>query len=252
MSRARVAGDVSEVGEDASEVWSNNDGGPRLLRGVEQLEEVGERLLMLSLVFEDEAEDVALAEQRVWRVEVRLFEAAERALAHAREVGFHLAPRGQVSRLFARRLDGVEDALVVFVGRRLAAQFLQQPVSLEDADVREVPDDGAEAEAGAFAQVLFARRVEKLDGRGAHLRHLARDLFGLFFHQSDSARAAARVTKKRRRRTWIVRHDALSWQARRTKGGRGEPGRGRRRRRVFSGAARAAAALKKSEVTKET
>ena len=157
--------------------------GPRLLRRVEQLEEVRERLPVLALVFEDELEDVAAARERVGGVEVEAVEAFERAQAHAPQVVFHLAPRGQVLRVLARRPYGVEDALVALVGRGQAPNFLQQPVGLEDPDVREVPDDGAVTEAGAAAQVALFRHVEEAQRLGARPRQGQRDLFGSFVHR---------------------------------------------------------------------
>src|SRR3954467_10278434 len=105
---------------------------------------------MLLLVFEYESEDVAAALERVARVEVEGFEVFEHAVSNASKVRLHLRARGQVLRLLARRRDRVEDSFVALVGRGQGLSLLQQPVCLEDARVREVPDDRPVAEAGAL------------------------------------------------------------------------------------------------------
>ena len=113
--------------DDARRLWA------RLLRWVEQVQQVGERLLMLALVFEDELEDVCVAQQRFVRVEIKPSELPEHARTHARQVFFHLAARGQVFRRFARRLDGIEDALVARAHiQHLAVVGAGQPERLLD------------------------------------------------------------------------------------------------------------------------
>jgi hypothetical protein len=158
------------------------------------VEEVGERLLMLLLVFEDEPEEVAVRLERVGVAEVGAAEVFEGGLAHSPEEVFHLAARGQVLRLLARRLDGVEDALVALVERGESLRLLQQPVRLEDADVREVPDERAVAEAGALVQLRLVGEVEDAERPGARLLHHQRELSGLFVHQSSV----------RRRTRWFI------------------------------------------------
>src|SRR3954464_5044095 len=107
---------------------------------------------MLALVFEYELEDVAAALDGVARVEVEAFQIAEHVVAYASKVRLHLGARRKVLRLFARRRDWVEDSLVARAGRVQALSFLGEPVSLEDADVREVPDYGSVAKAGALVE----------------------------------------------------------------------------------------------------
>src|SRR5437870_1032340 len=116
---------------------------------------------MLALVFEYELEHVAVALEGVTRVEVEAFEIFEHGSANATEVRLHLRALGEILRILARRRDGVEYSLVARVGRGQALGLLQQPVSLEDSYVREVPDDGAVAEAGALVQVALVADTEE-------------------------------------------------------------------------------------------
>src|SRR5687768_6432427 len=140
---------------------------------------------MLQLVFEDEPEEIAVRLERVVVSEVRAFEVFEDAAPDTSEIVLHLAARREVLRLLARRADGVEDALVTRVGRGEPLRLLQQPVGLEDADVREVPDDGPVAEAGALSQLVFAGEVEDAERLRARLFKHARELFGVWVHSSQ-------------------------------------------------------------------
>src|SRR5687768_11687883 len=137
---------------------------------------------MLQLVFEDEPEEIAVRLERVVVVEVRALKVFEDAAPNTLEIVLHLAARREVLRLLARRADGVEDALVTRVGRGQTLRLLQQPVGLEDADVREVPDDGPVAEAGALSQLAFVCEVEDAERLRARLFKRARELFGVWVH----------------------------------------------------------------------
>src|SRR4051812_24959353 len=152
---------------------------------------------MLSLVLEHEAEDVAAGQQRVGGVEFAPLQMSQHPLPDAREIALHLAACREILRLFARRLDGIKDSLVPLVRRWLAVQFLQEPVGLEDADVRQMPDHGAKAEPRAVTQILFARQVEERERTLARPCHLFRHLFRQPVSQSlrplnsDRARSSA-------------------------------------------------------------
>ena len=56
-------------------------------------------------------------------------------------------------------------------------QSLQKPVGFKDAYVRQVPDYGAKAEAGTFAQITFARQIEKRERLCARTLHLISNRF---------------------------------------------------------------------------
>src|ERR1044072_6522089 len=113
-------------------------------------------------------------------VKMYLVERAKDIRSDAREKALHLASRGKILRLFARGVDGIEDALEAFVRRALPHQLLPNPVRLADADVRQVPDDRAKAEARTLVQIILFRHVEEPDRFGTRRRHQPFDLFRLY------------------------------------------------------------------------
>src|ERR687883_641641 len=128
-------------------------------------------------MLKDQAEDIAVAEHRVLFIKLNLLQMPQNPVAHLRQIIFHLAARRKILRLFARRADRIKDSLVALVGRRLVLQLLQEPEGLEDADVRQMPDDWAKPEARTLAQILLARQVKERERLLPGPRHLFGDLF---------------------------------------------------------------------------
>ena len=137
----------------------------RPARGAER-DRLQHRLLVLELVLEHEAVDVAVREQAVVRVELDADEDAERPLAHAREVGdrgVRLEQR-QLGAGGALVLEGVVEAVALLEQRLVPADVAREPELLEVADVRQVPDQRGHDRRVLADEVGARERCHEVEG----------------------------------------------------------------------------------------
>jgi hypothetical protein len=157
-----------------------------------QLERLRDQLLVLELVLDDEAEDEALPQERVRRVEIDVVDEVKRALADV--VGVRARRPGtqerEVAPLAPLVTERVVDLVVQLGRRRLAVQVAQEPQLLEVRRVGKVPHDRRDERGGLADEVGLGDRLEQLHGGGPDTFE-RRAYLDARVHCSDSASGTA-------------------------------------------------------------
>jgi hypothetical protein len=147
------------------------------LVGLDHLQQLQHRLVVLVLVGEQHVVDEAVGQQGIARLQVDLIEHLERALADPVHIGTHLVglQDRQLTADLARLLDRVVELAQVAAQRLAAADVPDQPQLLEVADVAQVPDQRAQDRRVDAVELFLRERLDQLERVSARLREAVCD-----------------------------------------------------------------------------